>query len=170
MATALLYLMASLLVFLILTEIVTINIKYDNRFVVKINLMIFAVQISQSAQSESTASLKKKKRKRPAILRLYKSAYRLIGASDIFIRNLTLKIASENPISYALTRGTYLSVISAGMAMLSSTGRNFKYGNIIVTSSVHNKTEVTVNANIKCSLVAFLYFCISLVIGKRKGK
>lgn len=170
MATALLYLMASLLVFLILTEVVTINIKYDNVWIAKISLMIFAIQISQSKKRKSKASLKKKRQRKPPVMRLCKSIYRLAGASNIFIRNITLKINSENPISYALIRGSYLSLISAGMAALSSKGRNFRYGNIIITPSVHNKNELFLNASIECSLIAFLRFCISLVISNKKGR
>ena len=104
------------------------------------------------------------------MMRLCKSIYRLAGASNIFIRNITLKINSENPISYALIRGSYLSLISAGMAALSSKGRNFRYGNIIITPSVHNKNELILNASIECSLIAFLRFCISLVISNKKGR
>lgn len=170
MATALLYLSASLLVFLILTEVITVSLNYDRLWMAKINFMIFAVQLSQSESSQKKKSSKKRRRRRPAILRLYKLIYRLGRRSDVYINTLAIKISSDNPYEYAITRGAYLSLLSAGAAALISAGRNFSYDNIIITNSEHNKTEVILDVKFKCSLISFLFFCISLVIDSRKGK
>ena len=170
MATTLIYLSASLLVFLILTEIVTVTFIYNKFWMAKINFMIFAVQLSETDKSQVTKRSNEKKGKKSTLLNLYKPFLRLIRASDIYIPSVSLAIKAENPITYALLRSSYFSFISAGFAALSSVSRNFEHGNIIITNSEHNKSEVALDARIKCSLLSFLRFCISLIISTRKGK
>ncbi len=174
MPEALIFLSASLFVFLILTEILTINIIRADTTVVEVNFMISAIRFTKK---EKASNKRKQKRRVPippiGIIAAYLS--RLASKSDIHIRSLVLSGSAPTPSAEALRSGIYNSAISVILGIIEENAKKFTAEHISISVSEHNKLQVDTKITISlldliiCT-VPFIKDVLVLKLRYTKGK
>ena len=169
MAQAIIYLFASLFIFLILTEIITINFYYGEVIIIDINFMIFAVKFTKRRkQKEDNKNEKKHGRAGKDIFLLFLSS--IIRKSDIILHRLDLSLPNKDPAANAIKYGIYTSFISSLLAFAEENSKNFSSDNIIISYSDHNSLKAVIDARIKISLLDIIisvFASIFLTVGRK---
>lgn len=153
MLITLLFLFLALLFFLVLTEVITVTVAYDDYAVIEISLMIFALKLTFCQKDKKRNKKKSKKTDSPFWGSFMSSAAK---RSDITIKRLNVKIPAAEPQINALRFGVYTSALSSILALIKNNTRNFTVGNINTEYSEHNKPEIAFDAQIKISALNLL--------------
>ncbi len=160
MALVFVYLFASLIVFFILTELITLDIYYDEVLTVNINFMVFALRLSKK---QSNVSGGRGKSFRPPINALKSFITRLLKVSFLYVKKLHVFISAKTPFSYAISHGAYSSFISTCLIFAEQACKKFAYDNILVAQSDHTKSKICFNIKIEFTLYSLL-ICLFLLI------
>ncbi len=167
MAEALIFLTVSLSVFLIMTEIVTLDLTYGDITSVQISFNIFALRFTKSDR------IGKKRARRRSRFRIrgiiYPALSALIPRSEIYVRELSLGIYASDPAVYALRRGFSLLFISPLLAFAEENAKKFTLDNITLGVSEHNNSDVRMNISIKISLLDIIIGLISALMSARRN-
>lgn len=172
MARGIIYLFTSLLVFLILTEVITFNINYNGSLILDINFTVFALRLKKGAGTDSAKKSKSHTKFRPSLDLIRDFLYRVIRESDIQVKKFALSFPAKSPFAGAVMRGAYISFISSVLAFAEENAKNFQHDHIIVTCSDHTKTEVALYAKIRIPLLELIISVTALLIKQwlRNGK
>ncbi len=177
MLTGILYLFFSLTAFLIISEIITINLFYQNsETLVEFNFTIFAVALNFS-KDKKRHQRQKLKRFRLSPYALKKIAFYFIKKSEIIIYDLVSSLPSEDPATDSLRYGIYNLFLSSLLVFAKENSKKFSADNIILGYSDHNKTELIFKAQFKISLVnilicsiIFVFYSIRSAVSKKARK
>ena len=166
---SLLYMIASLTVFLVLTEILTIDISYGDQTVIDFDLMIFGIRFTQSKTNNKKG---RKKRFRPDFYTIRNILDRLLNKSDLTVRSVEIYYPHGEPSSNAIKVGACNSFLSVILAYAEANSKKFKLGKITYADSANNNYKIVFNINLKLSLLSFLNTVIKLRLQRksRKGK
>ena len=174
MPYALIFLLTSLLTFLIFTEIVTVNIYHNGNTVIDVNFMIFAVRYTKSNKAAKSKSKRNARRLIPATA-IISCISRLIEKSYIDIFEFSLGQGGDSFSAIAFRNGVLSSFISAFIAFAKENSKKFTARNITISTSEHNNLKL--NAKITVSLLNLIIctfpFFISVIgsaIKRLKGK
>ena len=161
MPYALIFLLTSLLAFLILTEIITVNIFHDGVTVIDVNLIIFAIRYTKSV---STAAENKKygKRSIAAVPAVFSYLTRIIEKSYIDIREFSLRRDSGSAASLAIGTGVFNSLIAVAVAYAKKNAKKFTSANITYSASEHNNLKL--DAKITISLLNFIICTLPFIV------
>ena len=167
MAEALIFLFLSLSVFLILTEIVTVDLVYGISTSVQISLNVFALKFTKS--KERDVKPPRRKRRFPARGAIYRILSVLIPRSEIHVRELSLGFNASDPASYALRRGFLLLFISPLLAFAEKNAGKFTADNITLGVSEHNNHDVRMSISIRISLLDIIIGLLSALTSARRS-
>ena len=169
MVQGLIFFIASLLVFIIFTETVTIKVLFDKKTVIQIHFTVFALYLEESDASSSKTGKERKgrKRRRRDTATLFSYLKKLIPYSHISVTDLTLYLPQNDPAKYVLIRTGAISFISAVMTYARSKADFFQYRDITVKASDNNNLAATLNMSITVSLLRIL--TASAVLIKKHG-
>ena len=163
---SLLYLLASLTVFLILTEVLTIDISYGDSTVIEFNLMIFGIRFTKAKSKNKKG---RKKRFRPDFYTLATIIKLALSKSEIILHRLILLYPDKTPAANAIKIGALNSLLSAAVAYADGNSKNFYLGNISFENSANNSYKIMLDASLRISLLDFLIIIIRLHLSRIKG-
>ncbi|MBQ9070345.1 MAG: hypothetical protein IJY23_03245 [Clostridia bacterium] len=170
MALALIYLFASLLIFLILTEVITVRIVRGDESFFDVNLTLFAIRLTPIKNNDTKKSKKKSKKSniRSALI------LEILRKSKIVVREFKLTIPEKDPANNAFRGGVYTSVLSSIIAYAEENVAFFHADNIIIDYSAHNELKTTLDADITVRLSSVIgcvfVFLFESVVNKLKQK
>jgi hypothetical protein len=166
MAYSLIFLITSLFLFLITTEIVTIRFIYENgRKNLIVDFMLFGIELDLSQKSDKKQkSDKEKGKERPFTLPA--SFKYLLSKSSLTLNSLSVKTERGEPANSVIIRAGVCSAISAMLALATTYSKNFTYSNIFIGLSDNNKTEVSFDINLQAHILA-LIGCGVIFISKK---
>lgn len=171
MAISLICIFASLLIFIILTETLTIYISQrDHITAYEIHFIVFAIVLRKEKQTKKHY----KKRFSDNKNKIFKSFLpKLIKSSEITVNNIEIYLPSSNPFADALRHGIYSSFLSSLIAFGESNTHFFKTRNIKLINSEHNKITTFIDIKFKITLldalICFvLYLCERIFKGTRR--
>lgn len=150
---SLLYLIASLTVFLILTEILTIDISYGKQMIIDFDLMIFGIRFTQSKKKNKKG---RKKRFRPDFYTLTSTVKTLISKSEVTVHRIAVSYPYKSPSENAIKIGLFNSLLSSALAYTEANSKKFRLGNITFEDSANNNYKIALDLSLKLSLISFL--------------
>ncbi len=162
---SLLYLIASLIVFLILTEVLTIDISYGDITVIDINFAVFAISF---IDRKNTTRKKRNKSARNTFKNIISFVLSASRKSDIILHRLNLQLPEGEPAEYAINKGICFSLISSFLAYIENNSKNLYLGNISFNDSANNNSILTFDISFRISLLSFLGLLPSFIINRRK--
>lgn len=148
--------LAALIIFLVLTESISINIEYGERCKVKIGFTFFAILL----EANDGKAFQRKRKSKVFRRFLYPLILYALPRTDIKIHHLDLIIPDSYPKVNAVSYGIYSGLISSFIAFLDNRSRFFEASNITILYSEHNKIKKRLAAEIN---ISFLDVIISLV-------
>lgn len=173
MLSSVLLMLISLTAFLILTEIVTVNILYDEALQIDFNLMVFGVSFTKKKTQKNKS---KKRKKSPASAKaVIGFISRLAERSEITLRSISIPNTNAAPSATAIGQG-FLSVI---LAALLGFGKNNakKFTLLSINNSDSENNSIKFDVGIKITLfnfilsaLPFLFDSASAFIKNRKEK
>lgn len=166
MPEAAIFLLISLLLFLLITDTVTVKFIYADEKRIDIDLTIFGMSFTDRGFSENRFS--KKRRRREKIV--FDHVLRLLSKSTVRIKELSVLIDGSDPMKYALTRSAYHSFISVFILYIEQNSKFFSADDIIVGASDNNKTVFKADLRAQISLWDFSICLISYLFSKRKNE
>ena len=92
---SLLYLLASLTVFLILTEVITIDISYGEKTVIDFNFMLFGIRFTESEKADRKG---RKKRFRPDFYTVTNLIKHLLHNSEVIVHRIAVLYPPKTPL------------------------------------------------------------------------
>ncbi len=155
MIQSLLFLVTSLTVFLILTEILTIDIFYGEKTIVDFNFTIFAIRFTSSDSKREKKKKRRNSKNIPSVLRFISP---ILSKSEIVLHNLYISLPSDSPSDYAIKRGIYISLMSAVFAYIDTAAKKFTANDITFHVSANNNYKVSYRVSFTVSLLNFLTF------------
>ena len=162
MIQALLFLFASLPIFIILTETVKFRLIINETETLQIHFTIFALYLERT-KDKKVQSKGKGKRNRKRSTKLHSFLGRLIPAAEVEISRLAVLLPSSDPSEAALRRASALSLLSSAFALLQNRARNFLIGDITVEPSDNNNLKAILDLSITVSLVRILTASAALI-------
>ena len=165
MPEAAIFLLISLLLFLLITDTVTVKFIYDGKKRIEIDFMLFGVSFTESRSKRSTFSRKKRKRDKM----LFDHIMHLLSNSVVRVKELCVFIDGSDPMKYALQRAAFHSLISVILAYVDSNSKFSSADDIIVGISDNNKTVFRADIRAQVSLWNFTVCLISYLTSKSKN-
>lgn len=169
MATAIISLFAALIVFLILTETITLNFKIGENYIIEINFMVFAI-VFEKGKSKHRSKRKSKSKRNTDFRFWYFLVSLLLPYSNVKINSLALYFPKSNPTTDAILYAVYNGVVSSFLSVLENNSNFLNVSNITVSSSEHNTLKKHLDAELKFSLldviIAFVKHYILLIYDK----
>lgn len=164
MLAAISFLIISLTLFILLTDKITARIIRNEQTVIEINLTVFALRLTMGKKSKTKAKRKKRRKKNrfPAFIQ------EIIKRSKIQITELIATIQKKEPAIDAFRYGTYSSAIGSALVYLQNNAKFFSSSDIIINYSEHNKSNLTLTAELEISVFQFLICVFAYLIGKSK--
>ena len=162
---SLLILIASLTVFLILTEILTIDIHYGEKTVIDFDLMIFGIRFTQTKKQDKKG---RKKRFRPDFYTTTNIINTLISKSEITIHDISVFYPTTSPDEDAIKIGMCNALLSPALAYAESNSKNFILGNITFEKSANNNYRIALDISLRLYLISFLGTIIKLHLRKKE--
>ena len=165
---SLLVLIASLTVFLVLTEILTIDISYGDKTVIDFDLMIFGIRFTQTKKQNRKG---RKKRFRPDFYTVMSIINTLIGESEITVRRISVFYPQSSPDENAFKEGLCSSLLYPALAYAKVSSKNFILGNITFENSANNNYRIALDITLELPLISFLIILmITRMRNRRKVK
>ena len=137
--------------FLLLTEILTVNIVLSDEKTVEFNLMIFALSLKFG---KGRSRGRKKSRKRPNISAVWRFVVSVAEVSEIVIKSLSIPLPDAAPGKEALARGLLFSAVAAFVGFAKENAGFFSLSSIFFNQSAHNNLKL--EASVKVPLLRFL--------------
>lgn len=155
MIQSLLFLITSLTVFLILTEILKIDISYGDKTVVDFNFTIFAIRFTSD---NSPNKKKKKRRNRRKISNFLYFISPILSKSEIVLHHISVLLPYDSPSDYAVKRGAYISLLSSLLAYVDAEAKKLVVNDITFGVSANNNYKISYSVSFTVSLLNFLTF------------
>ena len=153
MALSILFLIFSLIAFLVFTETVTVRFLYAESRRIDIDLMIFGITLYPDKKSGRKI---KKRTTKPKLYTRITALRDYLGRSTVNLDSLSVFIPDEDPSEYAVRRGATFSLISCALAYFEEYSKFFRYGNITVSPSGNNKSSINLDLTVEISLAGFI--------------
>ena len=166
MTRAVVYLISSLLIFLILTEAVTFVLSVDGDTVsLEINFTVFALRLSRSKKASDKNSNRARRIKfRPRINAILSFAKRVIAASDIRIMKCRIDLPEEDPAKSVIRHAYAVSAISSLLAFAELNAKKFYADDITVSTS--DNTNIITKLDLKLTVSLLRMITASAVLLK----
>ena len=152
MTEAILYVFAALMIFFVLTEIITLKLFIGENYTIELNFIVFAIVFKKS---KSYKTVKKTKRNKPKRLR-YAFIISLVKRADVTVKSLHVSIPDSSAHKNALRFGMYNGLVYSFLAFLENNSSFFKASNITISFSEHNNLKKELEAEFKISLLDVL--------------
>ena len=152
MIAAILCIFAALMIFFVLTEIITLKLSIGESYTLELSFIVFAVVFKKS---KSYKTVKNKKRNKQSSRR-YRFILSLIRRSSIKIKSLRVLIPDDSPYKNALRFGIYNGLVYSFLAFLENNSSFFTANNITLSFSEHNNLKKQLEAEFKISLLDIL--------------
>ena len=164
MIAAILYTFAALMIFFVLTEIITIKLSIGESYTVELSFIVFAVVFKKSKSYKTVKSKRRNKRSS----RRYRFILSLIKHSEVKIKSLRILIPDDSPHKNALRFGIYNGLVYSFLAFLENNSSFFTADNITLSFSEHNNLKKLLEAEFKISLLdvfiaSFIFASKSLI-------
>ncbi len=92
-----------LVIFLILTEVVSVNVSYKDTLCVEIDLIIFGVRLVKAPEARQNRKKQKRRRKRPpSPASLIKFIRRILKSGQTSLERTVIPISASEPHEYAI--------------------------------------------------------------------
>lgn len=169
MTESLIFLLASLLIFLVLTEAITLRALYGTEErVIIIDFMLFGIRLNLNNKKRNNKRRRKKqsKKAKPQFTAIKPATEYLLSKSTIKISYLNIKTASHEPSDTALRSAGIVSALSAMFALIDAYSKKFSYDNIFIGVSDNNKTELAFDISIEAHILS-LVASLSIFIFKK---
>lgn len=163
---SLLIAIASLTVFLILTEVLTISISYGEKTVIDLDLTFFGIRLTKT-KNEKQNKKGRKKRFRPDFYTITEFIRRLFSKSDVTVRFIRVYYPDDDPAESAIKIGLFNSLISTAIAYAEAYSKKFQPGNITFLESANNSYKIEFDISLRLSLISFIAVLIRLQSGRR---
>lgn len=160
MTEAILYVFAALMIFFVLTEIITLKLFIGESYIVELNFIVFAVVFKKSSSYKTVKKAKRGKKKR---LR-YSFIISLVKRADVTVRYLRVSIPDGTPYKNALRFGMYNGLVYSFLAFLENNSSFFAASNITISFSEHNNFKKELEAEFKISLLDVLIASVLFVL------
>lgn len=155
MIQGLIFFIASLSVFIIFTETVTIRVIFNKKTVIQIHFTVFALHLEESdAPSTKIRKGRRHRRRNTATLLSYFKG--LIPYAELSVTEFTLNLPQNDPARYVLLRTGAISFVSAAVIYASSKANFFQYRDITVKASDNNNLAATLDVSMTVSLLRIL--------------
>ena len=164
MTQAFIYLLASLSVFLVLTEIVTVNIIYDGDFTLEIGLMIFAVRLTTAKRGVTKSRVKRSVQKRLGKSLLPNLTLIILEKGKISVRSFHFSLPANSPFSSAIKYGIIVSLLSSVLSLQNQKNIFFNPKNITAAYSDNNKIKALIDVRIEIYLIKLIVNLIAFSI------
>ena len=168
MANTVLSLLAALIIFLILTENLTVYFYIDKSYIIEIHFIIFAVILKKSENGKKRK--KEKREKRSFFEPRYSLLMCFIRHSNVKIHTLDLYIPESDPMKNAINYGIYSGAISSFLAFLENSSRFFEASNITLSYSEHNTVKKQINAELQLSFIDVLIASTEFIYFKLRSR
>jgi len=179
MTESLIFLLTSLLIFLVLTEVITLRVLCTpEEQVIIIDLMIFGIEINLGDKKNTSERKKKKHQKaaKPQIMATKYAAEYLLSKSTIRISYLDIRSPSYEPSDAVLRHAGIASALSAIFALAEAYSKKFSFDNIFIGTSDNNKTELNFDISIEAHILAlvatlsiFIFKKLTGMLGEKKN-
>ena len=152
MANTVLSLFAALLIFLVLTEILTIKLYLGENYIIELHFIVFAVVLKKSESRKKVRSAKKSKR-RQSFNFWYSLILLLMQNSRVKINSLHVSIPKNEPMQDAILYGIYSGITSSFLAFVENNSKFFEASNITFSHSEHNKVKKVLEAELEIFII-----------------
>ena len=156
---------ASLSVFLIFTEILTIDIFHGEKTVIDFNLMIFGIRFTQTKNKKKKG---RKKRFRSAFYTLKNIVEPIIRKSELSINSIRVFYPHATPFINAIKVGIFNSAISSALAYVEANSKKFRLGTITYEDSANNNYRIVFDISLKLSLLSFFFAVVKAGLHKKR--
>ena len=162
MTEAILLTFAALMIFFVLTEILTIRLFLGENYIVEINFIVFAVVFKKAKSYRKSRRLKKKKERD----KIFRSPLiiSLLHRSEVKINLLRIFISDSTPSKNAIRYGIYTGLVFSFLAFLENNSKFFEASNITLSHSEHNNLKKQLEAEFKISLLDVLITVVSFYV------
>ena len=149
MTAAILYVFSAIMIFLVLTETVTVKLFSGENYIIEIHFIIFAIVFKKKNYYIKGFRRSKKRRISP---KLYPFILTLMKRTDVRINFMRVYIPDRDPDKNAPHFGLYNAIISSFFAFLDNNSKFFTASNITVLYSEHNNLKKQIEAEFKISI------------------
>ena len=164
MPNAVLYLIISLLAFLILTDTVTVRYIHGSGRRIDIDMTVFGLTLTPKKSRRDTSS---KSDTKPSPL---KKLPMLLRGSYVRLRRICITLKAKDPARYALLYAGCHAALAPILSYLKKYSRYFYYDDIFIKASDNNKTEIEADISATTSLLYFGVCLISYLFSAISGK
>ena len=163
-----------LIIFLIFTEIITVNLRISDKAEIDVNFMIFAISFKKPPKNNNTAKKSKRKVKLP-IGAYLKLLFSVLRTSEIILRRASVDVSSSDPFIGVLNQGLYSTILGAAISYAEANSKKFTFDNIKYTDTEHNNIKLDAGIVIPMrelivSFVPFLYELLSAYTKNMRGR
>ena len=159
MILSLLFLIASLSIFLILTEVLTIDIFYDENLILDLNFTIFAIRFTKS-EHRSENNKKKRRRRNFTASSLFDIISPALNKCEVVLHHLNISLPADSPNKCVTRQYLYVSVISPVFAYVEAKSKKFSLNDITFDVSANNNYKISYRISFEISLIDFFTFFV----------
>lgn len=152
MANTVLSLFAALLIFIILTEKLTINLFFGEDYIIEFHFIVFALVLKNSASSDNRRQKGNIKNKNK-FLKRYHLILSFMRRAYVTINTLDIYVPKSYPMTDALGYGAYSALISSFLTFAENNSSFLEVSNINLSYSEYNTVKKQLDAELKLSLV-----------------
>ncbi len=169
MINVLFSLISALMIFIILTETLSIDLYIGENYIIEIHFIVFAIVLKKS-KSNKIKTAKRKSKKLKSLNFRYSLLFSLMRRSSLNIRKLNVTLAKNDPMSDALSYGIYSGLISSFLSFAENNSFFFEAHNITLSHSEHNIFKKEIEAELKLSFVDVIISCVEFLLTKARAR
>lgn len=142
--------LVALTVFLIFTEVLTVDIFYYEDIELNLNLNILGIKLTPERVVKRNEKRKNKKKstKKEVFSTLIPAINFLLHRSEVEIKHLSVEIKQSEASEFFIRKGICLSFINSFMILLEGNSKIFAKENIIITTSDNNNIKFYVKLTV----------------------
>ena len=169
MAGAVFSLFMALLIFIVLTESLTINLKVGENYTVTFNFIVFAITLKSGCDTKRESKQKSdaKKRKRKF---WYSQLILILSGASVRIDSLFITLPDGKPSLNSISYGISATVVSSFLAFLEYNSKFFEARNIRISHSEHNTLKKELEAELKIYLLDLIAIEIGFLISLLRSR
>ncbi len=167
MAGAAFSLLMALLIFIVLTESLTINLNVGENYTVTFSFIVFAITLKSTRKSKGNFKQKTYNKKQKKKF-WYSQLMLVLSHSSVKINSLSITLPDGKPSLNSISYGISATVISSFFAFLECNSKFFEARNIRISYSEHNTLKKEFEAELKIYLLDLIALEIGFLISLLK--
>ena len=165
--------LVALFVFLIFTEILTVDILYDKSPELDFNLNILGIRLrpEDTVKRKKQRKRRKKRARKDAFAALMPVILYVLSHSHTEIKGLHLTIDSNDAADFFIKRGVLTSFINSVLTLIEENSKTFSKENIIICASDNTNIKFYVKLTVPLMFIAravFVYLKQRFLAKRRK--